>query len=101
MDVSLSSWFVILLAAVAANLPFFSERLFCVVPMRRVVKSLWLRLLEWLVLYFVVIGTGWLLESRIGNAFSQHWEFYAVTVAFFLVLAYPGFVFRYLRKRHG
>ena len=28
MDVSLSSWLVILLAVLAANLPFFSERVF-------------------------------------------------------------------------
>ncbi len=101
MDVSLSSWFVILLAAIAANLPFVSERVFGFIPLTGRAKPLWLRLIELLLLYFVVLGVGRFLESRIGNSFPQHWEFYAVTGCMFLVLAYPGFVFRYLRKRHA
>jgi len=30
----------------------------------------------------------------------QGWEFFAVTGCLFIVLAYPGFVMRYMRKRH-
>ncbi|RZI43105.1 DUF2818 family protein [Herbaspirillum sp. HC18] len=101
MDVSLSSWFVILLAALAANLPFVNERLFGVLSLSKPVKSLWLRLLELVVLYFLLRGVAYLLEARIGNVFPQRWEFYAITACVFLVLAFPGFVFRYLRKRHG
>lgn len=105
MDVSLSSWFVILLAAVAANLPFFNERLFAVIPLKSSVdgyrKPFWLRLIELAVLYFMVGGCAWLLEARIGNVFSQGWAFYAITGCFFIVLAYPGFVFRYLRRHRG
>lgn len=101
MDVSLSSWFVILLAAFAANLPFFNERLFAVIPLGKPVKPFRMRLVELLVLYLLVLGVAYLLEARIGNAFSQRWEFYAITACLFIVLAYPGFVFRYLRKRHG
>jgi hypothetical protein len=101
VDVSLSSWFVILLAVVAANLPFINERLFAALPFGRPVKSLWLRLFELIVLYFIVGGLAYLLESRIGNVFRQNWEFYAITGCLFLVLAFPGFVFRYLRKHHG
>jgi hypothetical protein len=41
------------------------------------------------------------LESRVGNRFRQGWEFYAVTGCLFIVLAYPGFVHRYLRRRQG
>lgn len=92
---------MILLAALAANLPFFNERLFAVVPLRNPNKSFWLRLFELTVLYFLVLGIAYFLEARIGNTFSQRWEFYAITVCLFIVLAYPGFVFRYLRKRHG
>jgi hypothetical protein len=40
-----------------------------------------------------------MLESRIGDAFPQTWEFYAITGCMFVVLAFPGFVLRYLRKR--
>jgi Protein of unknown function (DUF2818) len=101
VDVSLSSWFVILLAVCAANLPFLNERLFAIIPFGRSIKPFWVRLLELLILYLLVRSIAYLLEARIGNVFSQRWEFYAVTVCLFIVLAYPGFVFRYLRKRHG
>lgn len=101
MDVSFSSWFVILLAAFAANLPFLNERLFGVVRINKQAKPFWMRLLEMTVLYFSILGVARLLEARIGNVFSQSWEFYAITVCLFIVLAYPGFVFRYLRKHHA
>lgn len=89
-----------MLAAVAANIPFFNERLFAVVSVPRPLKPIWVRLLELIVLYFVVLGIAYLLEGRIGNVFPQGWEFYAITACLFLVLAYPGFVVRYLRRRH-
>lgn len=101
MDVSLSSWLVILLAALAANLPFFTERVFGVLRWRGTAKPFWLRLLELLALYLVLGLTAFLLESRLGNRFPQRWEFYAVTACLFIVLAYPGFVHRYLRRRQG
>lgn len=98
MDVSLSSWCVIVLAMIAANLPFTNERLFAVVPLPRPVKSFWWRLLELFALYLVVGSIGMLLEGRIGNVFPQAWGFYAVTGCLFIVLAFPGFAYRYLRK---
>jgi hypothetical protein len=101
VDVSLSSWFVILLAALAANLPFLNERLFAVVPLGRSIKPVWLRLSEMAFLYFLILGAGYFLESRIGNVFSQGWQFYAITACLFIVLGYPGFVFRYLRKQRS
>jgi hypothetical protein len=101
VDVSLSSWFVILLAVFAANLPFLNERLLAAVPVTKAVKPFWLRLIELAALYALVLGIAHLLESRIGNVFPQRWEFYAITICLFVVLAFPGFVYRYLRKRHG
>lgn len=101
MDTAFSSWFVILIAAALANLPFVTERFFGLVPLRAPNKSFWLRLVELAVLYAAVLGVSRLLESRAGNAFSQGWEFYAVTVCLFIVLAYPGFVYRYLRRRRA
>ena len=90
-----------MLAVLAANIPFFNERIFALVPYGTSIKPLWARLLELLVLYFVVLGAAYLLEARMGNVFPQRWEFYAITICLFLVLAFPGFVFRYLRKHHG
>ena len=92
---------MILLAVLAANLPFFSERLFALIPLRISPKPIWLRLLEMLVFYGMVGVIAYLLEARIGNVFTQKWEFYAITAGLFIVLAFPGFVFRYLLKRHS
>ena len=95
---------MIVLALIGANLPFSNERLFAVVPLRHGGvardKSFWWRLLELFVLYGAVGAIGTLLESRIGNVFTQSWGFYAVTGCLFIVLAFPGFAFRYLRKQH-
>lgn len=101
MNVSAAAWLVLLLAVPAANLPFINERLFGVIPLGKPVKSLWLRLIELIVLYFAIRGIAYLLEARIGNVFPQGWEFYVVTACLFLVFAFPGFVLRYLYKRHG
>ncbi len=101
MDSSFSSWLVILLAVVAANLPFFNERLFGFITINKPTKPFWMRLVELAALYTVVGVIAYLLEARIGNVFPQRWEFYAITICLFIVLAFPGFVFRYLRKRHS
>jgi len=102
VTVTFSSWFVIGLALLGANLPFVNERLFALLRLpSHPQKPFWLRLLELLVLYFAVGGVAYLLESRIGGVFSQGWQFYAVTGCLFLVLAFPGFVYRYLRKHPG
>ncbi|MCP1571797.1 type VI protein secretion system component VasK [Herbaspirillum rubrisubalbicans] len=69
--------------------------------MRPWVKPVWVRLLELVVLYFLVGLVARQLEAGIGNLFSQGWEFYAITGCLFLVLAYPGYVMRYLRKQHA
>lgn len=92
---------MILLAAIAANLPFVNQRLFGLISLSRTVKPFWMRLIELGVLYALTGLVAYGLESRVGNAFSQGWEFYAITICLFIVLAFPGFVYRYLRPRHG
>ena len=89
---------LILLALLAANLPWFSDRLFFMVPLKS--KHVGWRLLELLVLYFVVGGLALLAEKdAAGQVATQHWEFYAITACLFLVFAFPGFVYRYLWKQ--
>jgi Protein of unknown function (DUF2818) len=100
---SFYSWMVILLALLAANLPFFNQQLFAVIPLGRgdkFVKPVWCRLIELLILYFLVGGVAYAMESTTGNVFAHGWEFYAVTGCLFLVFAFPGYVFRYLYKHH-
>ena len=92
-------WIVILAACVAANLPFLNLRILALGPMRAPSKALWVRLLELLLFYFAVGGLALVLEGRVGQVAPQGWEFYAVTAALFLTLAFPGFVYQYLLRR--
>ncbi|MDC8756079.1 DUF2818 family protein [Janthinobacterium fluminis] len=105
MDVSSSTWLVIVLALAAANLPFFNDKVLALIPRKAASGERWrkplaLRLLELVILYFIVGALAFALEARIGNSFPQTWEFYAITGTLFVVLAFPGFVVRYLRKPH-
>ena len=101
MSQNLSVWLLILLAFVCANLPFVNQRLMTVVPLRAPVKNLAWRVAELVVWYFIVIGIGMATERALGQNQAQGWEFYAVTAALFLTLAFPGFVYRYLVHRGG
>ena len=97
MGDSAAAWTVLVLALVAANLPFFTERLMLVGP-RRDPKSLAWRVVELLVLWGLTLAVGFALEASIGQRHAQNWEFYAAFGFLFLTLAFPGFVWRYLRR---
>ncbi len=92
---------LLLVALVAANLPFLSERILFVRRPASGRKAFGWRFLEWALLYGVVGLLAWLAEGRLGTPHPQGWEFYAVTVCLFLVFAYPGFVLRYLYRRRA
>jgi hypothetical protein len=102
MNQSAAVWLLILLAVVTANLPFMNERLFAVLPVKHFsggMKPFWVRVLELLFWYGVMGVLGMILERMIGNVFVQRWEFYVTALTLFVVLAFPGFVVRYLLKR--
>ena len=101
MNQTAAVWLLILLAFIAANVPFLNNRVFAVWQPKSlpVSKTFWLRVFELLVLYFVVGTVGIAFERLIGNVFTQRWEFYAITLSLFVVMAFPGFVFRYLLRR--
>ena len=101
MSLTASVWLVILAAAIAANLPFVNHRWLAFGPISVPRKALIVRLGELVVWYFVVGGFALLLERRAGQIATQGWEFYAVTATLFLTLAFPGFVYRYLLRRHS
>ena len=96
-----STTLLLILAFIAANLPFLVERIFFVIRPRVRSKNFAWRLLELVVLFFIVGGIGLLLEGKLGDVHQQNWEFYAVNAALFVVFAYPGFVYRYLWRRRG
>ena len=99
MAQSASIWLVIFVAVVAANMPFVAQRFLMVFQLKEA-KTLGIRLLELVIFYFVAGGLGLLLENRAGQISPQGWEFYAITGALFITLAFPGFIYRYLLKHH-
>jgi hypothetical protein len=96
-SLSASVWLVIFVAVLAANMPFVAQR-FLMVFQLKAPKTLGLRLLELIIFYFIAGGLGLLLENRVGQIAPQGWEFYAITGALFITLAFPGFIYRYLLK---
>ena len=68
MTQTASIWLVILAALVAANLPFMNERWLAVGPMASSKeKSMWGRLAELVLLYFLVGLLALALERRLGS----------------------------------
>ena len=91
---------LLLLALTLANSPWFSERLFFLIPVKQQPKSVAWCLIELVVLCFIL---GFIIRyaeySRMGQVAPQKWEFYAITVCLFLVLAFPGFIYRFFWKK--
>lgn len=100
MDQSSAVWLVLLVAVVAANAPYLSNRVLLVGPPRRPKPVGW-RLLELVLMALLTLGLGFALEARIGQRQPQGWEFYAASTCLFITLGFPGFVWCYLRRhRH-
>lgn len=91
---------MILVALVAANLPFVNQRVLALVPSHHP-KILAARLAELVVFYFMTGGIGLALEGRTGQIAPQGWQFYAITGALFVTFSFPGFVYRYLLKHRS
>jgi hypothetical protein len=89
---------VLVVGLLLANLPFVNERLFVVGP-RRENKHLGWRMLELVLGCGLCMGLGFLLEANLGQRHPQGWPFYAAMGCLFLTFAFPGFVWRYLRRR--
>lgn len=88
---------LLLLAFIIANLPWFSEKLFYLLPLKAGRKSLAWCLFELIVLYTLVGALTVYAEYAIyGQVSKQGWEFYTVTFSLFLVFAFPGFIYRTL-----
>ncbi|MGC8466967.1 MAG: DUF2818 family protein [Acidithiobacillus sp.] len=93
---SLQHWSLIyiLIAFLAANLPWLSSRRFIVGPPGE--KSLVWYLGEWLAMYLLagLIGMGmeWKLDGQLS---PQGWGFYVIALCMFAVFAIPGFIWRF------
>ena len=86
----------IIVAFIAANLPWITERLFGVFALKSNTKPIWLCFLEWFILYLLVGMIALGLEKKFtSEIYTQSWEFYASTLCLFLVFALPGFIYRF------
>jgi hypothetical protein len=90
-------WLVIVLAVLSANLPFLTERRFLLGPRLGRKPFAW-RLLELLLLCGLTLAAGSALEAWQGQRAPQGWEFYAAWACLCLTLAFPGFIWAYLRR---
>lgn len=95
----MTQWTLLLIALLAANLPWFSNRFLYVIHLKDANKHLGWCLLELVVLYAFVGGIAFYAErATLGQTAPQGWEFFAVTACLFLVFAFPGFVYKTLWK---
>ena len=86
---------LVLIALVAANLPWLSGKVFIFLPAPKQGKRNRICWLEWSVYYFLVGLVAMGLEYKAtGGTHAQDWEFYVITLCLFLVFALPGFLFR-------
>ena len=90
---------LLVLAFVAANLPFLTKRVAGVWSVTS--KHFGWHLLELVVLYLLLGVLAYALESRHTSVHDQKWQFYVTTIALFLVFAFPGFVGRYFWKKRS
>ena len=91
---------ILLLALIATNLPWFSPKLFYLLPLKTNAKNLAWCLLELIIYYFLIGAIAIYAEkSSLGQIAPQGWEFYAVTFSLFLVFAFPGFVYKIMWKK--
>jgi Na+(H+)/acetate symporter ActP len=92
-------WVFFGLVFFAANLPWFSNKLFYLVPVKQTPKHIGWCLFELIVLYFLIGVVALYAENAtFGQTAHQDWEFYVVTGCLFLVFTFPGFVYKILWK---
>ncbi len=92
----MAQFLVLLLGFGLASLPFVSDRVFAAWSLQGV-KSAWVCLAEWFVLFFVYLLVSLGIEQRLqGTVHEQDWEFYVILFFLFTVFAVPGFVWRFL-----
>ena len=100
MTSTVTTWILLVLALVSANLSWISQRvLFIRIPESG--KSPRVRLGEWLLLYFLVGGIAMGLENKtMGEIHPQARELHTVSFCLFLVFALSGFIYRHDLRHH-
>jgi succinate dehydrogenase hydrophobic anchor subunit len=87
----------------ATNLPWVTRRiLFLFEPAQGGAKGPWWRVLEWVLLFGVVLAMGWGLEYRVtANVHPQGGVFYTVLASVYAAFALPGLLYYFERRPKG
>ena len=86
----------VLLMLFMANLGWVSDRW---LGLAGTVSQLWHRFAAMIPAYLITLVIAYLVERFVmGQVWPQGWEFYSVTLCVFLVLSFPGFIYRVLWK---
>ena len=86
---------LLVIGVVAANLPWFSERILFVMEPRTGHKRVVIRIAEWALMYCLWVLAGFGLERTVdGGVHPQDWIFFVVTACLFAVFAAPGVIWR-------
>jgi len=88
--------FLILVAILCANLPWFSNKYFFFITAKSGKKSTFPFVVEWLLMYILVAIIATLIEIKVqGFIQAKNPEFYAITLCLFAVFALPGLIYKF------
>lgn len=91
---------LLLLMLLGANWTFFVPGRFVLLRAPKYGKTFAWHVLEWFLSGTLVLLSGqWLERYYHGQAHTQGWAFYTVFFCLFLTAAFPGFVWRFLRRK--
>lgn len=95
----MNHYLIIVLAIIAANITWFSDRILFVFPVANK-KPLMFRLLEITIMYLAIGALAMGFEYKLaGELHEQSWEFYVITFCLFIVFSLPGFLYEFLFKK--
>lgn len=86
----------LLLMFFMANLGWVSDKWLGMVG---TISQLWQRFAVLVPSYLITLAIAYLVERLVmGQVWPQGWEFYSINLCVFLVLSFPGFIYRVLWK---
>jgi Protein of unknown function (DUF2818) len=98
MVITIDAVFWLTMGILLANFPFYS-RFFLNAAFLKIKRIAIVVFFEFMICFGIFLMFGKWLESQKNALYEQSWEFYVVQLCLFLIFAFPGFIWRYLRKR--
>jgi len=88
---------IVLSALIFANLPWVTNHF--LIFFKKQKKNNFLILIE-ITIFYLVFGIFLLFieNQTVGNTHNQDWEFYAITFCLFIIMSFPGFIYKVIWK---